>query len=45
MVTEKIGEIDFEFDGCLDAMETVRLDGEMAEMYTAANLTAAFCSE
>jgi hypothetical protein len=45
VVTEKIGEIDFEFDGCLDAMATVRLDGEMAEMYTAANLTAAFCSE
>jgi hypothetical protein len=43
--TVKIGEIDFEFMGCLDAMATVRLDGEPAAMYTAANLTAAFCND
>jgi len=44
--TVKVGEIDFEFpDGCLDGMATVRLDGEEAEMYTAANLTAAFCND
>jgi len=40
----KVGEIDFEFMGCLDAMATVRLDGEMPAMYTAANLTGAFCN-
>ena len=45
VMTGKVGEIDFEFDGCLFGMATVRLDGEMAEMYTAANLTAAFCNE
>jgi hypothetical protein len=45
VVTTKVGEIDFEFDGCLFSMATVRLDGEMAEMYTAANLTAAFCDD
>ena len=45
VMTGKVGEIDFEFDGCLFGMATVRLDGEMAEMYTAANLTAAFCDE
>jgi hypothetical protein len=45
VVTTKVGEIDFEFDGCLFAEATVRLDGEMPEMYTAANLTAAFCDD
>jgi hypothetical protein len=45
VTTTKVGEIDFEFDGCLFAMTTVRLDGEMAEMYTAQNLTAAFCDD
>jgi hypothetical protein len=45
VITTKVGEIDFEFDGCLFGMATVRLDGEMAEMYTAANLTAAFCGD
>ncbi len=45
VMTTKVGEIDFEFDGCLFGMATVRLDGEMAEMYTAANLTAAFCDD
>jgi len=45
VTTEKVGEIDFEFMGCLDAMATVRLDGEQAAMYTAANLTAAFCND
>jgi hypothetical protein len=40
----KVGEIDFEFMGCLDAMATVRLDGETPAMYTAANLTGAFCN-
>jgi hypothetical protein len=43
--TEKVGEIDFEFVGCLVGMATVRLDGEMAEVYTAQNLTAAFCDD
>lgn len=45
VTTEKVGEIDFEFMGCLDGMATVRLDGEEAAVYTAANLTAAFCNE
>jgi hypothetical protein len=45
VVTTKVGEIDFEFDGCLFAMATVRLDGEMPEMYNGANLTAAFCND
>jgi len=39
----KVGEIDFEFMGCLDAMATVRLDGAAPAVYTAANLTGAFC--
>jgi len=43
--TEKVGEIDFEFVGCLFGMATVRLDGEMAQMFDAANLTASFCNE
>jgi len=43
--TAKVGEIDFEFMGCLYAMATVRLDGAEPEMYTAANLTAAFCND
>jgi len=45
VMTEKVGEIDFEFVGCLFGMATVRLDGEMAQMFDAANLTAAFCNE
>ena len=45
VMTGKVGEIDFEFVGCLFGMATVRLDGEMAQMFDAANLTAAFCNE
>ena len=45
VMTGKVGEIDFEFVGCLFGMATVRLDGEMAQMFDAANLTAAFCDE
>ena len=45
VMTEKVGEIDFEFVGCLFGMATVRLDGEMAQMFDAANLTASFCNE
>lgn len=45
VTTEKVGEIDFEFDGCLAGMAMVRLDGEAPAMYTAANLTAAFCDD
>jgi hypothetical protein len=45
VMTEKVGEIDFEFMGCLEAMATVRLDGSVPEMYTAENLTAAFCDD
>ncbi|MGD2128973.1 MAG: DUF4397 domain-containing protein [Lysobacterales bacterium] len=42
----KIGEIDFEILGCVDAMATVRLNGEQPQMYTAKNLTRPFpCSE
>ncbi len=43
--TAKVGEIDFEFMGCLDAMATVRLDGAEDAVYTATNLTAAFCND
>ena len=45
VMTGKVGEIDFEFVGCLFGMATVRLDGEMAQMFDAANLTASFCNE
>jgi len=45
VTTEKVGEIDFEFVGCLVGVATVRLDGAMAETYDAANLTAAFCND
>jgi len=45
VTTTKVGEIDFEFVGCLAGMATVRMDGEMDQVYSAANLTAAFCSE
>jgi hypothetical protein len=45
VTTEKVGEIDFDFLSCLEGMATVRLDGEEAAMYTAANLTAAFCDD
>jgi hypothetical protein len=45
VMTTKVGEIDFEFDGCLFGMATVRLDGEMPEVYSAANLTATFCDD
>ena len=43
--TEKVGEIFFEFMGCLFGIATVRMDGEMDEIYSSANLTAAFCNE
>ncbi len=43
--TVKVGEIDFEFLGCLSAVATVRLDGAEAQVYSAANLTAAFCND
>ena len=43
--TVKVGEIDFEFMDCINAMATVRLDGEDPAMYTAVNLTSAFCNE
>ena len=45
VTTTKVGEIDFEFDGCLFGMATVRLDGEMDAVYSAANLTATFCDD
>ena len=46
VTTTKAGEIDFEFpDGCLFSMATVRIDGQMDEIYSAANLTAAFCDD
>ncbi|NND57841.1 MAG: DUF4397 domain-containing protein [Xanthomonadales bacterium] len=35
----------FSFDSCFGGMATVRLDGEAPAMYTAANLTAAFCND
>lgn len=45
VTTEKVGEIDFDFDSCFEGMATVRLDGAAPAMYTAANLTAAFCND
>ncbi|NCF62011.1 MAG: DUF4397 domain-containing protein [Gammaproteobacteria bacterium] len=45
VTTTKIGEIDFEFVGCLFGMATVRMDGEMDAVYSSANLTAAFCDD
>lgn len=46
LMTTKIGELDFEFpDGCLFGEVTVRIDGQMDMMLTAANLTAAFCND
>lgn len=45
VMTAKVGEIDFEFVGCLFGMATVRLDGETAQIFDAANLTASFCSD
>jgi len=43
--TVKVGEIDFEFMGCLEGMATVRLNGEDPQSFSAINLTAAFCDE
>lgn len=45
METTKVGELDLEFDGCLFAMATVRLDDAPPQMYNGANLTAAFCND
>jgi hypothetical protein len=45
VTTTKIGEIDFEFVGCLFGMATVRMDGEMDAVDSSANLTAAFCDD
>jgi hypothetical protein len=39
VVTEKIGEIDFEILDCDNATATVMIDGEEMETYTAVNLT------
>ena len=43
--TTKVGELDFEFMGCLHVMTTVRLTGEEPMMYEGRNLTAAFCND
>lgn len=43
--TTKVGEIDFDFDGCLHVMATVRVDGADPQVYEGRNLTAAFCDE
>jgi hypothetical protein len=42
VTTTKIGEIDFDIQGCNDAMATVRLDGAAAVMYNAKQLTRPF---
>jgi hypothetical protein len=42
VLTEKIGEIDFEIMGCNDAMAVVTLTGETPVMYTARQLTRPF---
>lgn len=43
VTTTKVGEIDFEFMGCLDVIATVRLDDSDPSVFTGKNLTAAFC--
>lgn len=45
VVTEKIGEIDFEILSCEDAMAVVTLTGETPVMYTARQLTRPFPCE
>jgi len=42
VLTEKVGEIDFEIMGCNDAMAVVTLTGEDPVMYTARQLTRPF---
>ena len=42
VLTEKIGEIDFEILGCNDSLATVRLDGEEPAEYSASQLTRPF---
>ena len=45
VTTTKVGEIDFEFMGCLDVMTTVRLEGAEPQIFSGKNLTAAFCDD